>query len=1165
MATYKIHPAIGIARVGNSPSEFFVGPERVLERPNPPGGFKDKQCRVKRQAARFRIFAHHEDGTTEEITDAEADISWTVHVANKKATFDRGNSETDPELTIDAGAQTLDGPNQKKSLDGGSIHFAETAAPVPVSLGEVRTDTDNHLLVLGGLGKAESPAGTIIGHFWGNEDWYDDTSDGSVSASIKIRATGETFSVAGAWVIVAPPKFAPHIDSVITLYDRVQQAMIDGGLLAAPSSTEYTKDVYPILERTRTTRWVENIGTYPHGWTDPVDLASTRQSIFNRLSSPSGGSDMPDLNGSDGRLTATQYAHMERWKDGDYATDWSGTPSPPSDVSPAGLDQAALEACVGGAFFPGIEAGGLNASSRPIIDPSNYSEAFRVDHSSVSPGDMTKTMALPWQADFKACGDNWWPVPRPNEVIPQGTSTYQEWDRGVGSMEEMAEYWDTLGFVVRQGDQHVEVERCDTASITLLTPTVNFIDVPQGPMGMVREVALAINFEVISPTSDVTLEYTSGGAPAHPQLVAANSSVTVGPTSGTSVATARLWLIFRATELGSIPVQILTVKQGGGTQEWEISVLGNAVARKTAATALVLDRSGSMSGDRGDGQTKHKSLQEASSIFVDLMLEGDGVGVVRYDHDAQPLQSVKTLGAGGLSDLNREQTKAILSGSDLDPAGATSIGDGIHEGRALLDAASGYDIDSLVVLTDGVENSSQYISDVAADIDEKTYAIGLGTPQNTSSAALQSISGNNGGFLLVTGAIDTENRFLLQKYFLQVLAGVSNAEVVLDPDGELLPGAVHRIPFQLTRADAGVDVILLTPYAQYVDFRVQTPTGQIIEPWRAEAEPSMRHVISDGVSYYRLVLPAELAQNRFDHSGTWHALLQIGRPKTKPNGQDGQGVHREILHLGGVTHRKAVSRRNRLLDQRRHREAAAAGCPMSAMATNSVRTTQQSGAGGVGTVAAGSSSNAGAHAASFGPMQIAQTHDSSSGNKIKTVPYSLVVHTYSNLSFQVSAEQSGFEPGAKTYLNARISESGLPSGGRASVWAEMVAPDGAASHLSFSKTDEGAYFGSFMAKLPGVYRLRVRARGETRRGEVFTREQNVTATVWRGGDSPQGANGGARTDRVCEVLACLLREKGPLSNMLQRAQEWGLSAGEMDDLRRCLKEHCGKKTPASRG
>ena len=34
MATiYKIHPAIGVARVGNSPTEFFIGPES----PDSPG------------------------------------------------------------------------------------------------------------------------------------------------------------------------------------------------------------------------------------------------------------------------------------------------------------------------------------------------------------------------------------------------------------------------------------------------------------------------------------------------------------------------------------------------------------------------------------------------------------------------------------------------------------------------------------------------------------------------------------------------------------------------------------------------------------------------------------------------------------------------------------------------------------------------------------------------------------------------------------------------------------------------------------------------------------------------------------------------------------------------------------------------------------------------
>jgi hypothetical protein len=81
----KIHPAIGIARLGNIPDEFFIGPELPWDRTIPDGGYKDEQCRVKRQAARFRIFAYHKDGSITKITEKEARITWTVHIANKKA------------------------------------------------------------------------------------------------------------------------------------------------------------------------------------------------------------------------------------------------------------------------------------------------------------------------------------------------------------------------------------------------------------------------------------------------------------------------------------------------------------------------------------------------------------------------------------------------------------------------------------------------------------------------------------------------------------------------------------------------------------------------------------------------------------------------------------------------------------------------------------------------------------------------------------------------------------------------------------------------------------------------------------------------------------------------------------------------------------------------
>jgi hypothetical protein len=1100
ITTVKVHPAIGVARLGNSPDEFFIGPERRWDPPDPPGGFKDAQCRVKRQAARFRVFAYHDDDTIEELTDAEAEISWTVHLVNRKAvTRNTGNAG---DLTVDPGSRTLGGPDQREEFDTGQITLPGASA-VTVPLGEVRTDDDGRLLVLGGFGTSASPTGQGISSFLNNAGWHDDISDGSVAAHVKIRASGDEFDAVGAWVLVAPPKFAPGLENVITLYDRVREMAVQQTWLpGAPASPSYADDVYPILDRARGMKWVFDV-LGAHTWTDPVYDATLRQTIFNRLADPGGGGgDMPMLNSA--TLTQTQFDVMEHWKDDSFTRDWVAPPDPP-DITPEELDRSALSACVGAAFFPGIEAGGIAAT--PIIDHTKYvgaADPLRLDHGVVSPGDMSEFMALPWQADFRACGSNWWPVPRPNEVIPQGTTSYQDWARNVPSMPDMVTKWHTLGFIVRQGNEYVEVDRCDASFITLLTPHLNFQDVPQGPMGMSRKTALAIAFEVRSTGAAVTLQVNSGDGPTHPRLTLNATSVTVGPTVGDAIATARLWLIYETGPVGETIVDQVTVTDAASSGTWTITVTANTVARKVAAAALVLDRSGSMSEDRGDGQSKHQSLVEAASIMVDVMLEDDGIGIVRFNEDAQPLQGVTTLGpAGDPFDPGRINTKNVLSGAGLNPDGSTSIGDGIFEGRGVLNSApAGFDVKALVVLTDGVENAPRFIADVAPQIDELTYAVGLGTPQNTSAPALQTISGNHGGYLLVTGAISTDNRFILQKYFLQILAGISNAEIVLDPEGELLPGVEQRIPFQLTEADAGVDVILLTPIPQAVDFRLQTPNGLIIEPWRAVVEPGMAFSLTAGNSYYRLVLPAELVPARFDQAGTWHALLRIGKPRTDP--PDGPG------ETPGVEPRRRVVR-------------------------------------------------PGLRA----PADFANEAASSQGRR--TLPYSVVVHSYSNLSLRATLDQSGFDPGARVNLHASLTESGIPARAGSTVWAQLTRPDGSQGTVDFAETDPGQFGGWFTTTVPGIYSCRVRATGRSRAGHMFSREQTLTAAVWHGGDrdADPGGPGGPlvhwlqdHDERLCRLLRCLLAEGGVLTPELERRLR---AAGfDLPRVRKCLELYCRK-------
>ena len=136
----------------------------------------------------------------------------------------------------------------------------------------------------------------------------------------------------------------------------------------------------------------------------------------------------------------------------------------------------------------------------------------------------------------------------------------------------------------------------------------------------------------------------------------------------------------------------------------------------------------------------------------------------------------------------------------------------------------------------------------------------------------------------------------------------------------------------MTAGDAGVDVILLTPQTKVVDFRVQTPSGQIIEPWRASSEPGMRFVLSTGVSYYRLALPIEFMAIRFDSGGTWHALLTIGRPRLeRSDSRDGSDltIRRAMVArppvASAVLERGAPARRASVLAAEQFAAAAVAG------------------------------------------------------------------------------------------------------------------------------------------------------------------------------------------------------------------------------------------------
>jgi len=236
------------------------------------------------------------------------------------------------------------------------------------------------------------------------------------------------------------------------------------------------------------------------------------------------------------------------------------------------------------------------------------------------------------------------------------------------------------------------------------------------------------------------------------------------------------------------------------------------------------------------------------------------------------------LGAGRIAALGH------ISGAELDPAGSTSIGAGVVAGKAALDAAQAlgtphYDVTAMLVLTDGEENTAPLLSAVGGSITANTFVIGLGQPQNISTVALATLTQGHNGYLLITGTLTPDQSARLNKYFLQILAGVTNAQIVLDPHGVLTHGAVHRIPFQVAETEYGLDVFLLTQSPWAVDFELEAPNGELLSPSSVVALPNARYVQAAGMAYYRLSLPADPAKPDGTRGGLWNVLLKLGKPK----------------------------------------------------------------------------------------------------------------------------------------------------------------------------------------------------------------------------------------------------------------------------------------------
>jgi L-Lysine epsilon oxidase N-terminal/L-lysine epsilon oxidase C-terminal domain len=425
----KVYPPIGIARVGNAsgPADYVIGPELIGGAPTLPGSgpeqparylddFRTAKGEIKRQAARFRIYAHLKDGSVNEVTAASAQIDWRVAVANLKAGWYDFNQAMDlgslsqnalqrnRDLVLDSSQRwRLDITPTPRSITGrnsSAVRFEDgTFWGQPVYLGELRTDTDGRLIFLGGKGAAQAfRSETRPLTFANNSGWHDDLCDGPVRAKVTFPGHPPIDAEPG-FVSVTPPNYAPGLFGLVTMDDVAREVFFEEKWLSPPTKTSFSKDVLPLFQRLTGLQWVNHGLFIMHGFGSALDVQDSkivarlndnsstdttwRTSVLDLFRDPNAGGTLkedqvPQIYGDavdtlfdDGpkdaaallAVTKTQYTHLKRWAAGNFVSDWTASTSTPNasfseltaELQVEHLERASLHDCLGGPFHPAME------------------------------------------------------------------------------------------------------------------------------------------------------------------------------------------------------------------------------------------------------------------------------------------------------------------------------------------------------------------------------------------------------------------------------------------------------------------------------------------------------------------------------------------------------------------------------------------------------------------------------------------------------------------------------------------------------------------------------------------------------------------------------------------------------------------------------------------
>jgi len=288
---------------------------------------------------------------------------------------------------------------------------------------------------------------------------------------------------------------------------------------------------------------------------------------------------------------------------------------------------------------------------------------------------------------------------------------------------------------------------------------------------------------------------------------------------------------------------------------------------------IVLDRSGSMELDGGAGRPKIDEARDAASLFIQLV-QSDGanqIGLVSFstaasnpiDFALQPVNTANKLALTGPDPFTGGIVGAIATG------GTTSIGAGLEAARdQLLQAIN---VRTILLLTDGLQNTPPLIENVAGLDGISINAIGFGAASSLNGALLAQLSETHDGLYVRAGdGLD------LKKYFALAFGNIFAAGALLDPESSL-PAAETTgkpIKFNVCGEQAITVVIGWDNPGNSLAINVKTPSGATI----TAATQGVQHATGRTWAFVRIRLP-----HGGERNGSWTVTVNraggLERPK----------------------------------------------------------------------------------------------------------------------------------------------------------------------------------------------------------------------------------------------------------------------------------------------